>query len=135
MPNYTFELRNGEGGANDPVGVNLANRRQALQYAQSVIHELMHGRERKTRMWRLDVVENDGERIFEIPFDSVDETLAQFPAATRQAMGKFFASCRSFSEAAHDMVLTLRESRALVARSRGKPYVAARFGVSTIRDK
>src|SRR5581483_10714890 len=72
MPNFTFELRDGRGGAVDPTGVALADRRQALHYARKVIHELMHGRELETRSWRLDVVEDGGECIFEIPFDSVD---------------------------------------------------------------
>lgn len=133
MPNYTFELRDGHGGATDPVGVRLANRRKALQYARSVIHELMRGRERETRWWRLDVVENDGERILAIPFDSIDETLDHLSAAARQAMARHCASRRSFSEAMYDLLLTIRESRALVARSRGKPYVASVLGKSVIR--
>jgi len=133
MPNFTFELRDGRGGAVDPTGVALADRRQALHYARKVIHELMHGRELETRSWRLDVVEDGGECIFEIPFDSVDATLDHLPVATRQAMAKLCASRRSFSEAVHDLVLTVRESRALIARSSGQPYVAAEYGKTVIR--
>lgn len=133
MPNYTFELRNGAGGAADTGGVRLANRRQALRYAHSVIHELMHGRERETRFWRLDVVEDNSKRIFEIPFESVDETLGHLPAAMRQVIARDCARRRSFSEAMHELMLTVRESRALVARARGKPYVAAENGRAVIR--
>ena len=133
MPNYTFELRDGDGGAADHVGVRLANRHRARQYAESVIHELMHGRERETRSWRLDVVENHSERIFAIPFDSLDETLDHLSAAARQAMARLCAGRRSFREASYDLLLTVRESRALIARSRGKPYVATVLGKSVIR--
>jgi hypothetical protein len=41
--------------------------------------------------------------------------------------------CRSLNEVMSAASVTMRESRALVARSRGKPYLAAAFGQRTIR--
>ena len=35
----------------------------------------MSGREAQTRSWRLDVYEDNNERIFEIPFVSIDRSL------------------------------------------------------------
>jgi hypothetical protein len=40
---------------------------------------------------------------------------------------------RQLSEVIHALNTTVIESRALVARSRGKPYLASRFGRGTIR--
>ena len=41
---------------------------------------------------------------------------------------------RLLNDALHAVKVTVQESRALVARSRGKPYLASQFGRSTIRD-
>jgi hypothetical protein len=43
--------------------------------------------------------------------------------------------CRLLQEAMSAASITMRESRALVARSRGKPYLAAAFGQRTIRGE
>jgi hypothetical protein len=41
---------------------------------------------------------------------------------------------RSLRETLHEVRATLRESRALVALSRGRPYLATDFGKKVIRD-
>lgn len=41
---------------------------------------------------------------------------------------------RVLGEVIHTARTTIQESRALVARARGKPYLATRFGKPTIRD-
>jgi hypothetical protein len=50
-------------------------------------------------------------------------------------MADFYDRIRSFREAMTAASITRRESRALVARSRGKPYLAAEFGQRTIRGE
>lgn len=134
MPQYTFELRDGAGGTTDEVGVSLPDRGGALRYAHNVVHELMSHRELQTRFWRLDVYEDDHQRVFEIPFASVDQTIAHLSAEWRRAMERLCERRRSLAEVMHAAGVTVRESRALVARSRGKLYVAAEAGRSTIRD-
>ena len=42
---------------------------------------------------------------------------------------------RSLSDALHAVEATVQETRALVARSRGKPYLATRFGKTIIRNR
>lgn len=86
MPNYTFELWDGYDPIGDEVGVILTDRADAYQYAQDVVRELMIGREAQTRTWRLDVYENRAERVFEIPFASLAETLDRPHPALRVAM-------------------------------------------------
>lgn len=134
MPNYTFEIKDGCGGIEDGAAVTLADGTQVLQYAQEVAHELMRSREPQTRSWRLDVYDEDGDRVIELPFASVDPTLDHLRPEVRAMVEKYSDRRRSVEEMIFAARNTVRESRALVARSRGKLYVAAQGGTQTIRD-
>ncbi len=134
MPNYTFEINDGCGGIDDGADVDLADGSQALQYAQEVAHELMRSREPQTRSWRLDVYDEAGKRVIELPFATVDPTLDHLRPAVRAMVEKYCDRRRSVDEMIFAARNTVRESRALVARSRGKFYVAAEGGTKTIRD-
>lgn len=132
MPRYTFELQDGERPIGDDAGVWLANRDEALDHATGVARELMKGREGETRAWRLDVYE-DGVRVCQIPFASVDpalDSLAPHLRATVQASCESIRSFRPVASTAHD---TERESRGRVAPARGKPYLATDHGEPTTR--
>jgi hypothetical protein len=135
MPLYTFELRDGSCGIADTVGVSFADREQALCYAHDVIRELMSQCERQTRTWRLDVYEDHDRRVFEIPFARLDETLDHLDPHWREKVEDMCNRSRSLREACSAASETVRESRALVARSRGKPYLATDRGQSVIRER
>jgi hypothetical protein len=135
MPTYTFELKDGSCGIADETGVNLPDREHALGYAIEVARELMGGREAQTRFWRLDVYEGGGERIFEIPFVRVDRTLDHLAPELRTVMEGLCDRHRSLKEANYAARVTVRESRALIAIARGKPYLATYAGERTIRDR
>jgi hypothetical protein len=132
MPTYTFELRDGSQGITDEVGIPLPTRRHALSYARDITRELMVGREKSTRCWRLDVYENR-EKILEVPFASVDPTLDHIVPEMRSAIEGFCERRRSWLETICEAHATTQEARALVARCRGKPYLATRSGEPTIR--
>ena len=134
MPLYTFELRDGSCGIADTVGVSFANRDQALCYAHDVIRELMNWRERQTRTWRLDVYEDHDRRVFEIPFARLDETLDHLSPHWRSRVEDLCNRSRSLSEARSEASATVREARALIAWSRGKPYLATDRGRKIIRE-
>ncbi|MFZ0609955.1 MAG: hypothetical protein WBD53_13495 [Xanthobacteraceae bacterium] len=134
MPNYTFEINDGCGGIDDGADMALADGAQALQYAHDVAHELMRSREPQTRSWRLDVYDEAGKRVIELPFASVDPTLDHLHPDVRAMVEKFCDRRRSVAEMIFAAGNTVRESRALVARARGKLYVAAQGGTKTIRD-
>lgn len=134
MPVYTFELRDGSCGIADNAGVSFADRDQALCYAYDVIRELMNQCERETRSWRLDVYEDNDRRVFEIPFARLDETLDHLSAHWRSQVEDLCDRSRSLREASNAARVTVRESRALVARSRGKPYLATDRGQQVIRE-
>ena len=120
MPNYTFELRDGSGGIDDETGVSLADGADALHYAQDVVHELMRSREAQTRTWRLDVYDEAGECVIELPFASVDPTLDHLRPELRAMVEKFCDRRRSVDEMIYIARNTVSESQALVARSRGR---------------
>jgi len=92
----------------------------------------MYGCELRTRSWRLDVYEN-GECVSQLPFASVDETLDHLQPALRKTVERSNDSLLALHETLSSARATLRESRALVARSRGKPYLATVAGEPTIR--
>lgn len=132
MPIYTFELRDGDRRIEDGSGVNLPDRDHVVHYALDVAHELMSCREAQTRSWRLDVYEG-GERIFELPFARLDPTLDHLVPEMRTTVERMSDLSRSVREAMAAARVTLRESRALVALSRGRPYLATEKGERTIR--
>jgi Domain of unknown function (DUF6894) len=129
MPNYTFELRDGSDPIGDELGVILTNRVHAYSYARGVVRELMSGREAQTRTWRLDVYENSAERVFEIPFASLDQTLDDLLPELRAIVEGLCECDRTVRESRQR---ALRESRARLARSRGRPYLITNFGKRTI---
>jgi hypothetical protein len=132
MPLYTFELYDGERPVGDESGLWFADREQALDHAHDVAHELMNAREAQTRSWRLDVYE-DGSRVEEIPFARIDRTLDHLQPALRTTVERSCDTVRGVKQAMSAARDTVREARALVARSRGKPYLATEAGRPTIR--
>jgi hypothetical protein len=134
MPLYTFELRDGSCGIADTVGVSFADRDRALCYAYEVVRELMGCREQQTRTWRLDVYE-DHDRVFEIPFARLDETLDHLNPHWRNMIEDTCNRSRALHETYSAARITMRESRALIARSRGKPYLATEGGRPIIRER
>jgi Domain of unknown function (DUF6894) len=135
MPNYTFELRDGHGALDDETAVSFADGAGALRYAQTVVHELMRSRETQTRSWQLDVYDESGACVIALPFASLDPTLDHLRPELRAMVEQFCDRRRAVDEAIYAVGNTVRESRALVAQSRGKLYVAARAGAKTIRDR
>jgi hypothetical protein len=134
MPIYTFKLCDGCGGLEDETGVALTDDQSAIRYARDVAHELMKHREVETRCWQLDVYEERGRHVCEIPFASLDPTLDHLSPGMRAILESLSERRRLLGDALHAEKATIRESRALLARARGKPYLASRFGKPTIRE-
>src|SRR5262245_22568509 len=126
MPVYTFRLRDGHGDVEDTTGVQFSDRDSALGYARDVVDELMRSREAETRPWCLDVYEGDeaDSPIGEIPFASVDPSLDHLTPKYRAMVESVSERKRLLSDVIHTVKGTLMESQALVARARGKPYLA-----------
>jgi uncharacterized protein DUF6894 len=135
MPRYKFKLNDDSGGVEDGFGVNLPNGEIAQRYACDVVRELMDHRERKTRHWRLEVYQDNGEKVFDIPFAKLDQALDGLHPQSRALVKLCAQQVRSLKDAYDDASLTWREARSLVARSRGKPYLAVDHGRKVIRDR
>jgi hypothetical protein len=121
------------GGVEHSVGVNLPNDEIAYFHARDVVGELMDHREEVTRYWRLDVYRDNGEKIFDILFAELDQTLDHLRPGTRALVEVNAQRIRAFRDAHYEASITRREAQALVARSRGKPYLAADHGRNVIR--
>jgi hypothetical protein len=133
MPVYKFELRDGTTGIRDDLGVSLPDREHALAYARVVGRELMRGHEQQTRCWHLNVYDEAWEKIFDIPFAGLDPTLDPLKPELRARVIEFCERVRTLRETIASAKITMRESQALVARSRGRPYLATYRGERTIR--
>ncbi len=72
--------------------------------------------------------------MFEIPFARLDETLDHLSPHWRSNIEDLCNRMRVLHEAYNAARITMRESRALVARSRGKPYSATEGGRPIIRE-
>jgi hypothetical protein len=131
MPNYTFQLRDGSDPIEDDIGVTLTDREDAYHYARGVVRELMSGRETQTRTWRLDVYENSAQRVFAIPFASLDDTLDHLQPELRVEVEGFcdLDGLREVEQGAE------RELRARQAGARHRPYLITNLGRRTIRSR
>ena len=133
MPVYKFELNEGVRRIVDEIGVDLPDPRRALEHARAVVREMMGGCEAQTRSWQLNVYDDSGQRLFEIPFAGLDRTLDHLGPELRTMVAELSDRVRSLKEVVGAARITVRESRALVARSRGRPYLATHSGERTIR--
>ncbi len=134
MPTYTFRLLNDGSGVTDDLGMRLPDSKAAYGYACDVAHEVMDHREVSTRSWRLDVYENGTEKLFEILFASIDQTLNHLKPDNRKLVETTSMRRRLLQDTLHEAWITCRESRAILARSQGKLYLAADHGEKTIHD-
>lgn len=129
-PTYTFKLRNDGCEIDDDVGIALTDNTSAYRYALSVAREL---REIQTRYWELEVYRDGEGPLFDILFATVDPTLDHLRHELRSLVEKVSGKKRALKNVMYAAHLTLRESKSLVARSRGKPYLIAENGEITIR--
>ena len=128
MPRYHFHLRDGAGGVTDTEGTDLPGRAAARAYAAQVARELMGRAEVKKRHWRLDVSDDTGKVLFEVPFAAVDSTIDHLCPTTRRLVERLCRNKRELAEAVFEARLAVLKSKAIHARSNGKPYLAAHLG-------
>jgi hypothetical protein len=128
MAVYHFNLRDCGAGIPDLEGTELASVDAAKAHARVVARELMKSKEFKKRVWRLDVLDGDGARVFELPFATVDPTLDHLAPDLRLLVERLSESKRTLAETIFSSKSLSLGIRAAKARRNGKPYVAAWFG-------
>jgi hypothetical protein len=82
----------------------------------------------KRRHWQLDVSDDSGKVLFHVPFAAADHTIDHLAPKTRRLVQRLCQRQRELTEAVFEARLTILRSRAVRARSQGKPYLAAEFG-------
>src|SRR5215472_10105632 len=113
MPTYKFKLRsNGD----------------------CLARELMRCRETVTRHWCLEVYRDGEGPVCDILFASVDPTLDHLRSATRTLVESANATKRALEDEIYSAKLAMGDWPALVAGSRGKPYLITRNGEITVRS-
>jgi hypothetical protein len=132
-PTYTFTLRSDGSDVNDDAGVALTDNACAYRYARTVARELMRCRETQTRYWLIKVYRDGEGPLFDVLFASVDPTLDHLRRELRTSVESVSQRKRALKDVAYACETTLRESRSLLAQSRGKPYLIAENGELTIR--
>jgi uncharacterized protein DUF6894 len=133
VPTYTFTLR-GDGRDNsDDMGIALADNASAYGYACTVARELMRCRETQTRYWRIKVYRDGQGPVFDVLFASVDPTLDHLRRELRALVESVSEKTGALKDVLYACEMSLRESRSLLARSRGQPYLIAENGEVTIR--
>jgi Domain of unknown function (DUF6894) len=133
-PTYTFTLRSDGCDVNDNVGIELADNASAYGYARTVARELMRCRETQTRYWQIKVYRVGEGLLYDVLFASVDPTLDHLRREVRAWVERISERKRALKDLTYECEATLRESRSLVARSRGQPYLISENGELTIRD-
>jgi hypothetical protein len=128
MPVYFFDLNNGAGGIPDDTGTELRDVDAAIGHAHDVARDLMKHRAPKRRHWSMAVCDDTHTVLLELPFVAVDETICHLAPELRQMIELLSEKKRRLAETVHEARMTMRQSRALVARSRGQPYLAAEHG-------
>jgi uncharacterized protein DUF6894 len=133
VPTYTFTVRGDGRDIGDDMDIALADNASAYRYARTVARELMRCRETQTRYWRIRVYRDGEGPVFDVLFASVDPTLDHLPRELRALVESVSEKTGALKDVLYACELSLRESRSLLARSRGKPYVIAENGEVTIR--
>jgi len=132
MPRYFLSLRNGHGEILDSEGHDLTNLDAAMEYAKGVVQELMKNCELQTRHWELRVQIESGEVLATLRFAQLDSTLDHLTPQLRRTVEDLSEKRLALIEATTTAGNTMRQTRALVARSKGRPHLAThQWGRST----
>jgi|SRR5215467_13740169 len=128
MPRYYFNLKKREGTLLDPDGTDLPDEAAARKHALQVMRELMHNAHVRTRAWRLAVMDQDRNPCFELLFASHDGSMAHFTPELRSSIEMVCRRQASLTDTIVDVRATMLQLRGTLARSDGRPYVAAENG-------
>lgn len=129
MPLYYFNLRDSTGLTRDPDGTHFPDETTAREHARVVAGELMRNLEMDRRSWRLEVCDGDWLPCFHLLFVEADPLLAHLPPELAGSIVDGWARSASLRDTIAQLQLTLLQVRATLARSDGKPYVAAIDGL------
>jgi len=133
MRRYYFQLKDGYRGFADHSGVRLPSDDAAREHAHRVAAELMKNREQKARHWRIAVRDEHGKTLFEVPFIAIDGTLSHLSPPLKKAMEELSQRCYALREAIAAARTVQIQAKAVMAKSRGRPHLAADHGEEIVK--
>ena len=125
MPLYYFDLWNGIGWTTDEDGVELADVAAAQRYSTDVARDIARNQERQARTYCIAVRDVAHGQLFVLPFCHLAEVVGHVDPETRAVLEVSVTRRRELSQAVRASHETVAQSRAALARSRGKPYLIA----------
>jgi hypothetical protein len=130
VPRYYFSVRNGSGNLSDDDGIELPNDAAARDYACDLARELMFRNEVRKRHWWLVIRNAEGKELFSLPFVAVDETIRHLNPDNRRLIQQTCEKRLALAEVMFASRIGVMRARAVIARSRARPYLAAHNGHS-----
>ena len=132
MARYYFDLSDGAARAHDECGNELPDHLAAIAYGHEIARELMRNNEQRSRQLCITVYGEERELLFTLPFVVIDDTISGLPPESRVLLEICYERRRKLAEAMHGARRAVRQSRALIARARRKPYLAAADGEAVL---
>ena len=123
MPRFHFHLRARGSIHRDLDGTELPDAGAARGHAAAVADELMRHSGPTAHHWSMRVEDGAGDAQFDLFFADVDLGDAVFPPQTRLLVAQTCRRLGALTDALCAARETLLETRILMARSKGRPYL------------
>ena len=123
MSRFHFHLRARGRIHRDREGTELPDAAAAREHAAAVGNELMQHGNGATRHWSLRVDDEAGKQLFDVYLSDNDPSLAAYSPQARALVGETCRRVGALTDALAAARATCMESRALLARARGKPQL------------
>ena len=117
MALYYFILKNRWDSFPDTEGAEFDNESAAHSQAISVAQELMRNRELDTRLWRIEVRDENLQLCSEVFFSSIDPTIDHLPPDWRHSIDVVANKSARLAEAIVKVRNTMMEVRDTMARA------------------
>ena len=128
MPRYFFDLSEGLADIADVDGTELPDDAAAVAHGYEVARDIMRHQERQTRHYCISIRDRSAAVVGKVPFAAADETIAGLRPLIRAAVERGCAQRREIAQTIHALDKSVRQSRALVARSRRRAYLCVADG-------
>jgi hypothetical protein len=124
MPHYYFDLWQSHHWIDDPAGTELPDDAAAAAYGREVGRELARNNERAVRTCCITVRDAARQTLETIPLAALGERARRFDRKTWATLEASYNGRRDLQQAIHAARQALQLSRATLARSRRRPWLA-----------
>jgi hypothetical protein len=130
MTRFYFDLLASDQLVRDEDGMDCCDSNAAQEYGRRIAREILQGNELSKRHWRLRIYDRHERRLpmAELLFASADPTLDHFTSRLRGSIEDMCRRHAELMECAAELKMTIHETRAVLARHGGKPFLAATGG-------